>query len=777
MKIAVIGGGPGGLYFALLTKKARPDWDIVVHEQNQALDTFGFGVVFSDETLGEFLHRDPQSYDEIAGVFAYWDDIVVRYKGEAIRCGGNGFAGCSRVALLGILQRRCRELGVVLHFGSVVEDPADLVWADIVVAADGAGSRVRERYADHFRPSVTISRNMFAWMGSTRPLDAFTYFFKETPHGVICAHTYQYQAGASTWVMEMAPETWAAHGFGGMGEAESARALEAIFAEELQGHPLIVNRSIWRNFPSIACERWSHDNIVLLGDAKATAHYSIGSGTKLAMECATALSDAVVDHGETSIAAAFDAYESARRVAVEVTRHNADVSAAWFEHMDRSFDMKPRQFAMVVMCRAKSITWDNIKLRDAEFVRRFEDEWRQTWFEESGFDHRRDPAPPMFTRFGLRGLVLANRVVVSPMAQYRAVDGAPNDWHFAHYAGRALGGAGLVFTEMTCPSPDARISLGCTGLWNDAQEAAWKRIVDFTHAESGAAICLQLGHAGRKGSTQLGWERADEPIAEAGANWPIVSASPLPYFPGRSATPAELDREGIVAIIGDFVQAVRRGERAGFDMIELHCAHGYLLASFLSPLTNRRTDGWGGSVHNRLRFPLEVFAAMRAAWPEEKPMSVRISATDWAAGGVSEDEVMIIARAFADAGCDLIDVSAGQTTPDQKPVYGRMFQVGFAEAVRSRTGLATMAVGAITEPAQVNTIIACRRADLVALARPHLADPSFTRRAQAWYGVADRGAPKPYLAGFLQAHREAAREKQRLTELQRKAKSRRGSSL
>jgi anthraniloyl-CoA monooxygenase len=770
MKIAVIGGGPGGLYFALLTKKARPDWTVVVHEQNRADDTFGFGVVFSDETLDEFLVRDPESYQRIREAFAYWDDIIIRYKGEEIRCGGNGFAGCSRIALLNILQDRCAEVGVEMLFESVVDDPAELLGFDIVVAADGVNSRIRERLKDGFEPTVSLNRNKFAWMGSTRPLDAFTYFFKETAHGVICAHTYQYEAGRSTWIFEMAPEVWAAHGFDAMDEATSARALETLFAEELLGHPLIINRSLWRSFPRIGCERWWSGNIVLLGDAKATAHYSIGSGTKLAMECAIALSDAVLAKAETGVEGAFEAYDAARRTAIEVTQHNADVSMAWFEHMARNFDMPPRQFAMVVMCRAKSITWDNLLLRDEGFVRAFEDEWYQRYLEETGLDYRAERPTPMFTALRLRSLTLNNRVVVSPMAQYRAQDGVPGDWHFVHYTSRALGGAGLVFTEMTCPSPDARITLGCTGLWNDVQEAGWKRIVDFAHAESGAAICLQLGHAGRKGSTQLGWEAMDWPIADEAANWPLWSASALPYMDGISDAPRELDRAGMDAITADFVEAARRGERAGFDMLELHCGHGYLFASFLSPLTNQRTDAYGGSPQNRVRFPLEVFKAMRAVWPAEKPMSVRMSACDWRAGGVTEDDVIAYAEAFAAAGCDLIDVSAGQTVPDQKPVYGRMFQVQFAEAVRNRTGLATMAVGAITEPAQINTIIACRRADLVALARPHLVDPAFTRRAEAWYQVGERCWQKPYIPGYQQARREAARERERLTDLQRKAK-------
>lgn len=774
MKVAVVGGGPGGLYFALLTKKARPDWDIQVFEQNRADDTFGFGVVFSDETLEEFLSHDPPSYAAIKDAFAYWDDIIIRFKGREVRCGGNGFAGCSRLALLSILQRRCEDVGVQLHYGVAVDDLSRFGDCDVIVAADGINSRVREQYAEHFKPSLELKSNKFTWLGSTRPLDAFTYFFKDTPFGLICAHTYQYEPGRSTWVMEMSPKAWSGFGFDRLGEEESARKLEEIFAEELQGHRLITNRSLWRSFPRVFCENWWHKNIVLLGDAKASAHFSIGSGTKLAMECAISLSEALVAHGERSVEAAFRAYDAARRTEVQITQHNADVSLAWFEHMERSADMKPMQFAMVVMCRAKSITWDNLIVRDTSFVERFEDEWYETYFEETGIDCRQSRPTPMFTPMKLREMTVANRVVVSPMAQYSAVDGVPSDWHFVHYASRAMGGAGLVFVEMTCPSADARISPGCTGLWNDEQENAWKRLVDFVHANSTAKMCMQLGHAGRKGSTQLGWEEADYPLPKGEANWPVFSASAIPYFAGVSQVPAELDRRQMDRVIADFVQAAERANRVGFDMLELHAAHGYLFASFLSPLTNQRKDVYGGTVENRARFPLEAFKAMRAVWPAAKPMSVRISASDWVPGGISEDDVVAIARLFAEAGADLIDTSSGQTVPDQKPIYGRMYQVQFSEAVRNVTGIKTIAVGAVTEPGQVNTIIACRRADLVALARPHLVDPYFVRRAAAWYGV-NEATPPQYLSGMAQAYREAARSREKAIELQRKAKPKHGA--
>jgi anthraniloyl-CoA monooxygenase len=772
-RIAIVGGGPGGLYLALLAKKARPEWRIEVHEQNGPDDTFGFGVVFSEETLEEFLSRDPESFAMIREALAYWDDIVIRYKGSETRCGGNGFAGCSRLALLKILQTRCEEVGVAVHYHSPVHDLATLGDCDVIVGADGINSRVRETYREFFKPTLELKANKFAWLGSTRALGAFTFFFKETPQGLICAHTYQYEPGRSTWVMEMAPATWAALGFDRLDEAQSARLLETIFADELEGHGLQTNRSLWRNFPRIFCETWWHNNIVLLGDAKATAHFSIGSGTKLAMESAIALCDALVAHGEQSVEVAFRAYDRARRTEVQITQHNADVSLAWFEHMERSTDMKPMQFAMVVMCRAKSITWDNLLLRDESFVRAFEDEWYETYLEETGFDCRESRPTPMFTPLRLRGMTLENRVVVSPMAQYSAVDGLPNDWHFVHYTLRALGGAGLLYVEMTCPSADARISPGCTGLWNDAQEREWKRIADFVHANTAAKICMQLGHAGRKGSTQLGWEEADHPLPSAGDNWPLYSASPLPYFPGISAAPAELDRAAMDRIKADIAQAARRADRAGFDMLELHCAHGYLFASFLSPLTNKRGDGYGGAIANRLRYPLEVFAAMREVWPSQKPMSIRISASDWFAGGICEDDVLATVRAFADAGCDLVSTSSGQTVPDQKPLYGRMYQVQFAETIRNVARMKTMAVGAITEPAQINTIIACRRADLVALGRPHLVDPYFTRRAAAWYGVASQSIPQQYRPGMAQALREAARNREKQIELQKKAKPRR----
>ncbi len=782
MKITIIGGGPGGLYFALLAKKARPDWDIELFEQNRADDTFGFGVVFSDTSLDEYEVRDRKTYERMRDEFAYWDDIDIHFRDSFIKCRGNGFCGTSRVHLLRIFQDRCRELGVTLNFEARI-DPESIETrfadSDMVLVADGINSAIRDLHKgpDGFDVTVTTKSNRFCWMGSERPLTDFTFFFKKTEHGIICAHTYQYTRERSTWIFEMTDECWRAHGFEEFDEEGSREILESMFANELQGHPLILNRSNWRQFPRVFCNHWNVGKMVILGDAKASAHFSIGSGTKLAMDCAIGLFEAADAHLETAgIGKVFEQYDATRRVPVQITQHNADVSLAWFEHIDRSWDMDPYQFAMVVMCRAKSVTYDNLLLRDPDFVAAADTEWYQCYFEQTGYDYRATRPTPMFTKFKLRDLELRNRVVMSPMAQYSAdEDGNLTDWHFAHYCGAARGGMALMYVEMTCPSPEARITLGCAGLWTDAHEAGWKQIVDFVHGNTRTKICMQLGHSGRKGSTQLGWEAMDHPIADPDKNWPVVSASPIPWLEGESQVPVEIDRAGMDKVVADFVQGTERAERAGFDMLELHCAHGYLLASFLSPLTNRRSDGFGGSIEKRLRFPLRVFQAMRRAWPSQKPMSVRISASDWKSGGISEADTFAIAEAFRDAGCDLINVSAGQTVPDQKPVYGRMFQTGFSEAIRNVPKMSTMAVGAITEAAQVNTILHTRRADLVALGRTHLWNPFFARQAAAWYGAAidDGDWEKQYLTGRQQAYSTQQKARAQQLEWQLKARPKR----
>jgi anthraniloyl-CoA monooxygenase len=762
MRIAVIGGGPAGLYFAILMKRDFPQSRITVVERNRPDDTFGFGVVFSDATLDTFQAADEPSYRAITESFAYWDDIAIVAKGVEHRIGGNGFCGCSRRTLLLLLTERARALGVELEFRREAS-PEDFPEADLIVAADGINSPIRERHRAHFAPEIDLRPNRFAWMGSTRPFDAFTFFFKERAEGIFIAHCYQYEPGASTWVLETDPETFARAGLETMDEAASAQYLEQVFAEELQGHRLVTNRSTWRRFPTITCGRWVKDNIVLIGDAKASAHFSIGSGTKLAMEDAIALHRAFRAGGD--VTACLSRYETDRRTDVEKTQHAANVSLVWFEHVKRFWGFSPTRFAFGVMTRSKAITWDNLALRAPEFVA----ETQRAVAEEAvaaglPADARK---PPMFQPFRLRGMALANRVVVSPMCMYAAADGVPGDFHLAHYGARAMGGAGLVFTEMTCVSAVARITPGCAGLWNDAQQAAWTRIVDLAHATSAAKLCLQLGHAGRKGATKLMWEGMDQPLAEGA--WPILSASATPYYP-HSQVPRAMTRADMDAVREDFVAATRRGIACGFDMLELHCAHGYLLASFLSPLTNLRRDEYGGDVANRLRFPLEVFAAMRAAWPADRPMSVRISATDWAEGGLSDEDCLAISRAFTAAGADLIDVSTGQTVADAEPSYGRMFQLPWSDMIRNEAGIATMCVGSITTADQVNTIIAANRADLVALGRPHLANPAFTLHAAAQYGVRDVAGPPQYGPGKDALLRNAVREQADLRELKLKAR-------
>ena len=766
MRVAVIGGGPAGLYFAILLKRDRPKARITVIERNRADDTFGFGVVFSDQTLDAFAAADLPSYRAITRNFAYWDDIEIHVRGTVQRIGGNGFCGCSRRSLLMLLHDRARGLGVELIFNREAT-PEDFPDADLIVAADGINSAIRSRDEAHFQPNTDLRPNRFAWMGSTRPFDAFTFFFKQRAEGIFIAHCYQYERGASTWVLEMEPETFQRTGLQRATEAESAWFMQDVFADELGGHKLITNRSHWRQFPMIRCARWTRGNVVLLGDAKATAHFSIGSGTKLAMEDAIALHEAVVAGG--SVADALARFEHGRREAVEKIQHAADVSLVWFEHVRRFWPMHPTRFAFGVMTRSKAITYDDLALRAPRFVREVDALFSR---EAAGNAPPTSPAadgrrPPMFQPFRLRGMTLTNRIVVSPMCQYSAAHGMPTDWHFVHYGARATGGAGLIYTEMTCTSPTARITPGCTGLWNDEQEAAWTRIVGFTHAHGAAKICLQLGHAGRKGATRLMWDGMDQPLPAGG--WPVISASAIPYAP-ESQIPHAMDRADMDRVVQEFRQAAVRGERCGFDMLELHCAHGYLLASFLSPLTNTRDDGYGGSVDNRLRFPLQVFDAMRAVWPDDKPMSVRLSATDWADGGISEADVATIARAFADHGCDLIDVSTGQTVADAAPIYGRMFQVPFSDMIRNETGLATMCVGSITSADQINTILAAGRADLVALARPHLVDTGFAMRAAADYGVTDVPCPVQYEYGRDALMRSAARERADLLELRRRAR-------
>ena len=735
MRIVCVGGGPGGLYFAVLMKKADRGHDIRVIERNRPDDTFGFGVVFSDATMAGIAEADSEAYGAIAKHLVHWDDIEVNYAGERITSTGHGFSGMSRHTLLRVLQEQARAAGVNVTYECEVSSLDPFRDADLVVASDGANSTVRRLLEPRIATAVDMRPNRFVWLGTTKPFPAFTFYFRRNEHGLWRVHAYQYGPARSTFIVECREDTWRAAGMDRASEAQTAAFLEALFAEELAGHALIANRSIWRQFPTIRADPWWTGNVVLIGDAAHTAHFSVGSGTRMAMEDAVALRDALAHRD--AIPEALAAYEQARRPQVESLQRAAQASLQWFEDTERYMTLDPVQFTFSLLTRSLRITHEDLRGRDPEFLARV-DRWVA---ERAGVRITGDPPPPMFTPFRLRDLVIPNRVVVSPMCQYVADDGTVGDWHLVHLGSRAVGGAGLVMAEMTDVSREARISPGCAGLYDSAHAAAWKRIVDFVHRESYAKIGIQLGHAGRKGSTKLQWEGDNEPLAEGG--WPIVSASPIPYYPGRSPVPREMTRADMEAAIDDYVRAAGLALEARFDLLEIHMAHGYLLASFISPLTNTRTDAYGGPLENRMRFPLEVFDACRRAWPDEKPMSVRISAVDWMPGGVSPDDAVEVARMLKAHGCDVVDVSAGQTVPGQRPVYGRLFQTPFADRIRHGAGIATMAVGNISSYMDVNTIIAAGRADLCLLARAHLFDPYWTRHAAWMLGYA-LPWPDPY---------------------------------
>jgi anthraniloyl-CoA monooxygenase len=742
MKIVTVGGGPAGLYLALLMKKADPAHDVTVIERNRPDDTFGFGVVFSDATLDRLAVADRESHETITRSFAHWDDVDVHYQGQVLTSTGHGFAGIGRQRLLDILHARCTALGVVLRFQTEIADLSGWSDADLIVAADGVNSAVRTRYAAHFQPRVDVRPNKFVWLGTTFPFPAFTFIFKESEHGLWRVHAYRYNATESTFILETTDATWRRAGLADATEDDTLAFAETLFARELGGHPLLKNRSLWRSFPTVRNARWSHRNVVLAGDAAHTAHFSIGSGTKLAIEDSIALAGALQTHPD--VAAALAAYEAERRPEVESLQRASQVSLEWFEQTERYHGrLEPLQFAFSLLTRSLRVTHANLKARDAKFVESV-DRWcaEQASMQTGRVVRGHPPPPPMFTPFRLRDLVLSNRVVVSPMCQYSAEDGTPNDWHLVHLGSRAMGGAALVMAEMTDVSREGRISPGCTGMYKAEHVAAWRRIVAFVHVNTRAAIGLQLAHAGRKGSTRLLWEGIDEPLPDG--NWPLVAASPLPFLP-QSQVPREMDRRDMDAVRDDFVRAARMADEAGFDLLELHFAHGYLLASFLSPLTNRRTDAYGGALAGRARYPLEVFAAVRAVWPPAKPMSVRISATDWAPGGSTPADAISLARLLKARGCDIVDVSAGQTVSDAEPAYGRLYQTPFSDRVRQEAGIATMTVGAITTYADVNSIIAAGRADLCVLARAHLYDPYWTLHA-AWEQGWELPLPNQYVS-------------------------------
>ncbi|MGV0718556.1 bifunctional salicylyl-CoA 5-hydroxylase/oxidoreductase [Mycolicibacterium holsaticum] len=748
MRIAVIGGGPGGLYFSALVKQLNPDHEITVWERNAPDDTFGFGVVFSDETLGGIEHADPVIYRNMEREFARWDDIDVHYRDQVITSGGHRFAAMSRKALLRLLQHRCAELGVRVHFCTEAPDVVALsASCDLVVASDGANSLVRRRFAHTFNPRLDRGGCKYMWLGTDKVFDSFKFYILETPSGVMQAHGYPFDSSGSTFIVEMAESVWRAAGFDtiasqrlspGKSDEESIERIRKLFAGVFDGQEVMANNSKWLDFTTVRNETWRHGNVVLLGDAAHTAHFSIGSGTKLAMEDALALAACLHERPTTEVA--LEEYEAERKAIVLSTQRAAQASSEWFENLAQYMHQEPMQFAFNIMTRSRRVTYENLRLRDPDFV----DE-ANTWFAAQYPAHQPD-TPPMFQPFQLGGLTLANRVVVSAMDMYRSIDGIPNDFHLVHLGGKALGGAGLVMTEMVCVSAEGRITPGCTGIWNDQQASEWRRLVDFVHRETQAKVGIQLGHSGRKGSTKLMWEGIDQPLDNG--NWPVVAPSPVPYRP-ENQVPRELTRDDMAMIKRQFVDAALRANHAGFDLLELHCAHGYLLSSFISPITNQRSDEYGGDLRARLRYPLEVFTAVRETWPQGKPMIVRISATDWVDGGITAEDAVVIAEAFKDAGAAAIDVSTGQVTPDERPAFGRSYQTPFADKIRNQADIATIAVGVISSHDDANSILLAGRADLCALGRVHLYDPNWTLHAAAEQDYKGPAAtwPKPWAAG------------------------------
>ncbi len=771
LKIVCLGGGPSSLYFSILMKKLNPEHDITVIERGPRDATWGFGVVFSDETLKNFMEADAPTYKRIVESFAYWDEIDTFIHGEKVTSGGHGFCGMARLRLLNIFHDRCEELGVNLRFETDITDLDQLEMDkyDLVLAGDGITSMIREKYEDKFQTSMDWRQNKFCWLATTLPLNAFTFIFRKNEHGWWFVHAYAYNDEMDTWIVETSDATWRSAGMDKASEEETRLYLEELFAEDLKGHPLITNRSVWRTFPVVRNENLYYKNIVLMGDAVRSAHFSIGSGTKLAMEDAITLASCFAQTGN-KVQAALEQYQAIRKPEADRLQRTAVTSLSWFEHIDRYAQQDAEQFTFNMMVRSKRITYENLRLRDPDYIARV-DRWFAGHTKKiTGFDDidTSKPAVPMFQPFRIGSMRVENRVQLSAMCQYCAEDGMPTDWHFMHYASRAVGGVGMLNTEMICIAPEARITPGCAGIWSEAQTEAWKRTVDFVHANSKAKICAQIGHAGRKGASCVPWDGGmDQPLPQGA--WEIIAPSAIPYLP-HSQVPREATSEDMQRVTAQFVAATNNAASAGFDMLELHLAHGYLLSGFISPYTNRRSDDYGGSIDNRMRFPLEVVDAVRAAWPAERPLSVRISATDWVEDGLTEDDLLAMARMLKDHGVDIINVSTGQVTKDEDPIYGRMFQAPFADQIRNEIGIPTIVAGNITTPDQVNTLVAAGRTDIVALGRPIMNEPHFVLAAAAHYGHKAQFWPPQYASGKFAAEMKASKENEELLELRSEAK-------
>lgn len=773
MRINILGGGPGGLYFALLMKKHDPSHDIHLYERGPRNATWGFGVVFSDDTMGGFLEYDAPSFQRIVDSFAYWDQIctvIETDQGDAkIVSGGHGFAGMSRLKLLNIFHDRCDELGVNIHFETDVTNVKKLLDADLVVAADGITSLLREEFKEDLGTTIDMRPNRFCWLGTSKPLDAFTFIFRQTKHGWFWVHAYQFEQGMATWLVETTEETWKKAGLDTMSEEDSKAYMEEIFEQDLDGHPLLTNRSVWRTFPVVKNAKWHHNNLIIIGDCAHTAHFSIGSGTKMAMEDSITLFEAFKEH--KTVEATLPAYDAARREETEILQHTADVSLKWFENAERYLNrFAPEQIEFSMITRSKKITYDNLALRDQGYIDGITEWFAKENSRVTGLELVKSNsriAPPVLQPFIIGDMIVPNRVTLSPMCQYCANDGDINDWHLVHYGGRSIGGVGLILTEMICVSELARITPGCAGLYTDKQTKDWARIVKFVHQNGQGKICAQLGHAGRKGATRLPKHGMDQPL-ETGA-WEIISASPIPYL-DHSVVPREATRIDMDQVIQDHVIAARNAHAAGFDMIEVHMAHGYLLSSFISPVTNIRSDSYGGDINARMKFPLECLTEIRQAWPKDKPISVRISASDWTADGLSEADMLEVARLLKANGADVINVSTGQVTKKEQPMYGRMFQAPFADQVRNEIGIPTIVAGNISTIDQANTLVAAGRTDMVAFARPLLTNPNMVLQEAARYGHNEQAWPEQYASGKFQAELLAERHNGEMRELRINAK-------